>query len=74
MRMRYEKKNTDYYVYRLICPSKIECIFLILLEQYLYLLLEIILYTFLPIPSGNIIFIISLHKNHDKKYYTVFTT
>ena len=29
-----------------------------------------ILYTFLPIPSGLIIFIISLHKNLDKKYYT----
>ena len=33
-----------------------------------------ILYTFLPIPSGHIIFIISLHKNLDKKYYTGFTT
>ena len=29
-----------------------------------------ILYTFLPIPSGLIIFIISLLKNLDKKYYT----
>ena len=31
---------------------------------------QMILYTFLPIPSGLIIFIISLHKNLDKKYYT----